>query len=294
MEVELEVAKLNYSVNMKNELIRAAHGLTLMEKRLLMLSVSKLDSKKPALPQNMIVRIQVSDFIDQYGIAAKSTYGDVKAASEHLMDRYIRFFSEDNKTEIRMQWVGRTTYKESEGTVELAFWHELSPMLFELEQQFTSYKLSRAGALRSIYSWRLFELLMQFKSTGFLVMPVDEFSRVIEAPKTYQRDFSLLRTKCIEPAVKEIQEKDGLKISWEPIKAGRKVKTLKFTFPVEQKTVIPRAKSAKSAKPVQRTPEQLAAAERASELAHYKKLAELSGEPLETLLPRHLKEKASA
>jgi len=73
----------------------------------------------------------------------------------------------------RWVWVTHTEYHEGEGYITLTFNHEMTPHLFLLRQQFTSYKLSHAVALRSIYSWRLLELLMQFKSTGLLIIPVE-------------------------------------------------------------------------------------------------------------------------
>ncbi len=225
-------------VKMKNELVRAAHGLSLMEKRLLMLAISKLDNDKPATPENMTVEIHVSEFIEQYGITAKSTYGDVREAAEHLMDRYIRFFSENGKKETRMQWVGQATYEENIGLVTLDFWHKLAPMLFELQREFTSYKLSRAGALRSIYSWRLFELLMQFKKTGFLTISLEEFWKAMDVPQSMRNKFVNLRARVIDPAIKEITEKDGLKIEWKPLKTGRKVTNLEFRFPVEKSDTV--------------------------------------------------------
>lgn len=282
----------NQLVCMKNELVRAAHGLTLMEKRLLMLAISKLDISKPALPQNMSVSIQVTEFIKQYGITAKSTYEDVKAAAEHLMDRYVRFFHKDEKgktIETRMQWIGQANYKESEGIIELDFWYKLSPMLFELKNQFTSYRLSRAGALRSIYSWRLFELLMQFKSTGFLKIELGDFINTLDIPISYRKDFGLIRSKIIEPAIKEIREKDGLNIVWEAVKTGRKVTVLQFKFPIEQQTTLPFQTSEKPKtnppKPTSKLKTQTDL-ENAYDLEHMKRLAELGGVPLETLLKR--------
>lgn len=229
-------------VTMSNELIRSAHGLTLAEKRLLMLAIAQLDSKKPAPQQTMLIRVNVSEFVSEFGITPQTAYEEAKDAAEQLMDRYIRFFHQDKDGEMietRMQWVGEANYKKSEGWVELAFWHRLNPMLFELKNQFTSYKLSRVGALRSVYSWRLFELLMQYKNTGLLKISVDEFSNIMETPLTYRKDFGAIKRRVIEPAVKEIREKDGLKIIWEPIKAGRKVKELLFTFPREQQCALP-------------------------------------------------------
>ena len=39
-----------------------------------------------------------------------------------------------------------------------------------------------------------------------------------------------MKRRIIDPAVKELTQKDGWLIQWEPIKAGRKVKSLQFTF----------------------------------------------------------------
>ena len=218
-------------VSMSNALTRAAHGLSLQEKRLLMLAISKLDSRLPATPQNMAVEINVTEFAREYGITSNTLYSEARAATEQLMNRYIRF--RQGKSETRMQWVGRATYKEGEGLIELVFWHELSPMLFELERQFTSYKLGRAGGLRSKYAWRLFELLMQFKTTGYLKITLDDFHHSMDTPKSMRSKFTNLTARVIEPAVKEIRLKDGLKVVWEPIKKGRKVMSLAFKFPVE-------------------------------------------------------------
>ena len=111
-------------------------------------------------------------------------------------------------------------------------------MLFELKNHFTAYKLSRVSGMKSVYSWRLFELLMQFKKTGLLNILIDDFYHAMDAPESLRANFSNLRNRVIEPAVKEIREKDGLAVEWEAIKAGRKVKALKFTFPIEQQVSL--------------------------------------------------------
>ena len=56
-------------------------------------------------------------------------------------------------------WVSGVTYHHGEGWIELGFSPEMTPHLVELSREFTSYKLKHTVALRSVYSWRLFELL---------------------------------------------------------------------------------------------------------------------------------------
>ena len=51
----------------------------------------------------------------------------------------------------------------------------------------------------------------------------------MEAPPSLS-DFAQIKRRIIDPAVKELREKDGWIIDWEPVKAGRKVKSLRFSF----------------------------------------------------------------
>jgi plasmid replication initiation protein len=129
---------------------------------------------------------------------------------------------------------------------------------------------------------------MQFKKTGLLNMPIEEFQHSLETPETYNADFSLLRARVIEPAVKEIREKDGLAVEWEAIKAGRKVKALKFTFPTEQQlSLVSEQKPPKAVKPEnssQKMDEFLSLSETKSRLQSAKELARLAKVPAETYL----------
>lgn len=228
-------ASTKLQVNIANDLNRSAQGLNIGEKRLLMLAISKLDSKaKPTIVDASSARaiITVSEMVQTYDLNADKAYQEAKKAAEGLMKRQVRLKPNDADSAL-IQWVGKSAYNKGEGWILIEFYYGLFPSLFELPKLFTSYKLSRASGLKSVYSWRLFELLMQFKGTGVLNIGIDDFNHALETPSTY-KDFSLLRARVIEPAIKEIKEKDGLTINWEPIKAGRKVKALKFTFQAEK------------------------------------------------------------
>jgi plasmid replication initiation protein len=53
------------------------------------------------------------------------------------------------------------------------------------------------------------------------------------------QNFAKIRTKIIEPAVKELREKDDWIIEWEPIKAGRKVRAVRFKFKRDPQQRLP-------------------------------------------------------
>jgi plasmid replication initiation protein len=57
-----------------------------------------------------------------------------------------------------------------------------------------------------------------------------EFHEATEPSATARANFKELRLRVIEPAVKELREKNGLVLEWTPVKAGRKVIGLRFSF----------------------------------------------------------------
>lgn len=231
-------------VTMDNALARAGHGLTLSEKRIVMAAVSKLDSRRPYITSPLKTRITAAEYAETFGVDIDTAYDQLESAATHLYHRSITFFEhaaahrrrtrrrgEDDKLiTVRMRWVGSIRYQKGEGWVELSWWHELIPHLVGIQKQFTSYQLKQASALRSAYSWKLLELLMRWESTGCAEYTIDELHMSMETPPSLRRDFALLRQRVIEPAVRELCEKDGWEISWQPLKKGRKVAAIRFEF----------------------------------------------------------------
>jgi plasmid replication initiation protein len=227
---ELDLVKRQ--INISNDLTTAAHGLTLSEKRLLMGCVAKLDSVKLESGRYKI-KMTAIEFAETYKIDPKTVYQQIKAVIARLYDRSIKRIVDAprGKKIISHRWVSSVTYHEGEGWFELGFSHEATPYLVALRGKHTSYKLEQASALRSIYSWRLLEMLMQFKSTNLLRVSIENFCHAMDAPETYRKNFKDLRNRVIDVAVKELQEKDNWLIEWKGTKrGGRKITGLEFRF----------------------------------------------------------------
>ncbi|MGV7245083.1 RepB family plasmid replication initiator protein [Caballeronia sp. M23-90] len=129
-----------------------------------------------------------------------------------------------------MRWISKAEYPEGLGYVEMRFAADLVPLLMNLRRQFTSYTLSQKSALRSVYSWRLLELLSQYESTGWLHTSVEDFGFAMDATPKQKENFAKIKSQIIEPAIRELTSKDGWLISCKPIKEGRRVVSLRFDF----------------------------------------------------------------
>lgn len=176
------------------------------------------------------MRITVEDFAETYKVSDRSTaYSALKEATERLYGRDIRTYDNLGRRHGRFRWVQSIEYHDGQGYVELVFTQHVAPYITLLHKKFTTYILRQISTVNSIYSIRLFELLMQFKRTGIVVIGVEELKLLFELEGKYDR-FANLKVRVIEPAVQELRVKANLDISWEAMRRNRRVETLRFTF----------------------------------------------------------------
>ncbi|CAI3960895.1 Protein involved in initiation of plasmid replication (PDB:2Z9O) [Commensalibacter communis] len=219
------------NIIISNSVTRAGQGLSLSEKRILFSGLAQLNGK------NDFIELHAEEFSKVFKITLSVAYRQLKKATKNIFNRYLTWQIE-NKQSIGLRttrWIITYDYFDTEGYVRFKFNELLFPYLFELQSHFTKYKLQQACALRSIYSWRLLELFEQQKQINkdgyrWLKISVDDFNHAMEISEGYKKTFGLLRKKIIEPAIKELSEKDNWIIEWKPIKNGRKVAMLEFTF----------------------------------------------------------------
>jgi plasmid replication initiation protein len=233
-------------VNMSNALARSSHGLSLSEKRIVAACIAKTDQ----LP-NMdivrqrgawLVRLSARDYAEAFDIDLNTAYDQLQSASENLFRRYVTTTRPTRKgPEVyKFVWVGGVRYHKGEGWVELDWWHEVVPHLFNLKGHFTKYKLKQASALRSPYSWRLFELFQSWQDEGRYQPTIEDFCTAMEVPASYLKNFKEVRRRVIEPAVQELIDKNNMLITWTTQNAGRKVIGLDFKFkPNPQQSLLP-------------------------------------------------------
>lgn len=218
------------NIVMSNIVTRSAQGLSLAEKRILFAAIAKMVGGAGD------VRISAQEYAETFEMPVKQAYDQLKSASESFWNRYLTISVPDRKGLLnwKIRWVSAYGYHDGEGFVSLSFTKEMMPYLVELENQFTQYQLKQASSLRSLHSWRLLELFEQMKGSkdvnGWLSIQLEQFWHAMEASESYRKNFSLLRKWVIEPAVKELTEKDNWLVQWEAIKTGRKVTMLRFNF----------------------------------------------------------------
>lgn len=224
--INLDDLKRN-NVVMSNVVIRSAQTLSLVEKRILMACISKMKDKE--------VDLKATEYAQTYDVDLNKAYQQLKDGVVSLFKRYLTVNFKDKKHigKLHIHWVQSAGYVDGEGKITVEFSDKIMPQLVNLKGQFTQYQLQQAATLRSVHSWRLLELLEQYRQKqpeGYLNINIEDFWHAMDISDSYRKNFNLLKTRVLDQAVKELNEKDGWAINYYPFKKGRKVAVLRFEF----------------------------------------------------------------
>ena len=69
---------------------------------------------------------------------------------------------------------------------------------------FTRFELAEFVSLKSSYSKGLYRLLKQFRTTGYYEVPIEDFRRLLDVPKSYR--MSDINKTILTPALTELSD----------------------------------------------------------------------------------------
>lgn len=224
----------NLVVVKDNKLIQASYKLTLIEQRIILSCIAKIDSSKE-LSEGQGFTITVSEIQDLMtdNRNIKSMYADVKDAVERLWNREIKL--DDKGSAIR--WlVEKDMYHSNEGRVTLHFSSKIIPYLSQLKDNFTKYRLEWVSKFKSTHSIRIYELLVQWTSKGEREVELDWLKNVLQVNEKYQRTNNFIQ-RVIKPSIDEINEYSNLSVSYGVRKSGRTITHIQFKFDVKEQSI---------------------------------------------------------
>ena len=219
-----------------NALINASYNLELVEQRLILLSIIEARATGKGITPNDKLTITASSYMNNFGTNRNTAYQALKDACNSLFERQFSFIEKAEKGNkiVRTRWVSRVAYIESLATVELIFAPDVAPLITLLEKNFTSYELEQVSELNSKYAVRLYEIIISWRSKGQTPMfRTDELRERLGVLPNEYKELKNLKARVIDFAIKQINEKTDISISYEQYKEGRKI--VGFTFIIQQK-----------------------------------------------------------
>lgn len=206
-----------------NDLVQARYELSLLEQKIILYAVSKLDRETSKFN---IISLSVAEFTDCLD-GSLIRYKEIKEVVMKLMDK--KLYINTDKDELVAHWVSAIRYTHGTGIVELEFSEMLIPYLLQLKNRFTKYYLKNIIHLKNKYSIRVYELLKEFQGLEKRNFDLEEFKRILMIEDKYS-EFKDFNKWILKPTMQEINQHTDLEISYEKVTRGRKVIGINYTI----------------------------------------------------------------
>ena len=215
-----------------NQLNSAVQNLSLPELRIIQLAIVDARETGKGLDTKTPLRIDAMRYAEAFDTTRQNAYILMKQSEETLFNRRFTYFDREKKP-IKSRWLQDVRYLDDEGAIEVCFTRLVVECITRLdgaEQFFTQYMLSQTANLSSVYSVRLYELLIQWKTA--VKTPVFELSLFrgqMGLNDDEYKDMSNFKKRVLDLAINEINEKTDLTVSYTQEKRGRTISGFKFT-----------------------------------------------------------------
>jgi len=235
----------NFIVTKSNKLIESSYKLSISEQRLVLACIAQIDSKKSLMTQDTF-EVSAEEISELANISLQNAYRDLKTVANRLYERSIIIDDFDHESRLdwlKTRWISSIGYRSTEGKIVLTFAPKIIPYLSQLKNQFTQYKLINISKFTSLYSIRLYELLMQWKGAGRREIEISWLKKHFQIENEYSR-IGNLKSRVIDPAVNQINEHSDLWVAYGQKKRGRKITHFIFEFGLKKEKL--KKKPAKS------------------------------------------------
>ncbi|HDI2821807.1 replication initiation protein RepM [Acinetobacter baumannii] len=222
-----------------NALIQASYTLDTVEQRLILLAIAEARETGQGITENSLLEVHASSYINTFNVEKHTAYTVLRDASRSLFDRYVTYHDINPKTgkdrSFHCRWVDKIGYEHQSGVVFLRFTQDIVPLITRLEENFTKYEIQQVSKLTSTYAIRLYELLIQWRSSGQTpIFNLSTFRQQLGVEVTQYKTMSNFKTYVLDFALKQVNELTDITANYQQHKTGRTISGFSFTFKQKQ------------------------------------------------------------
>jgi plasmid replication initiation protein len=161
--------------------------------------------------------LTAKEFSQQFGVDLDSCYRVLKNAGKKLMESSITLEEPDLFRTQQINICSKVTYLHKEGSIKVKFTDDIMPYLAQVRSKFVLYNLKEVANFGSLYSTRLYELIQEFKDTGYIIKSVAQLREVFAVGKKFP-DYNNFKRKTFAHAVDEINAQYEMNLRFEELK----------------------------------------------------------------------------
>jgi plasmid replication initiation protein len=183
--------------------------------------------------------LTAKEFSTTFNVSLSNCYEVLKKAVDKLMKTDISISKSDNSGFCRINICSKAEYNKNQGFITIKFTDDIMPYLAQVKQKFVLYNLKEIANFGSLYTTRLYELLQEFKETGWMLKSIEQLRETLAVGNKFKayKDF---KKYTFEHACQEINDNYDIGLSFEEVKQERKRKVVAIQFSFK-KTIVHKA-----------------------------------------------------
>lgn len=180
--------------------------------------------------------LTAKEFAKQFNLELSSVYTVLKKVAKKLTETSLTL----EKPELFQTWhialCSQSVYNHKEGSLTVRFTEEIMPYLAQVKKKFVLYNLKEVANFGSLYSTRLYELIQEFKDTGWIEKSISQLREVFAVGNKFKL-YGDFKRKTFAHAVDEINSQYDINLKFieyneqgAEAKIRQKVAKIKFEF----------------------------------------------------------------
>lgn len=189
-------------------------------------------------------KLSAKEFSEVFSADLSNSYKFLYKACKKLMKTSITL----EKPELSEIWeinvCSMAVYNKREGSITIELTDRIMPYIAQVKEKFVLYNLREIAKFGSLYTTRLYELIQEFKETGWMLKSLDQLRAIFAVGNKFKM-YGHFKKKILSHACQEINDNYDMGLKFEEIKEGRKVVAVKFFF---KQTIINQVTNQKTGK----------------------------------------------
>jgi plasmid replication initiation protein len=173
--------------------------------------------------------LTAKEFSEVFNTDIHNSYRLLNKACRKLMKTDLSLARNETAELWQINVCSMAKYNKKEGRITIQFTDSIMPYLSQVRKKFVLYNLKEIANFNSLYTTRLYELIQEFKDTGYIVKSVEDLRKSFAVGESFKR-YNDFKRFTFDHACKEINLNHAMNLGYEEIKESRKVVAIKFIF----------------------------------------------------------------
>ena len=178
--------------------------------------------------------LTAKEFSAVFNTNIDNSYKVLRKAVDKLMTTNLKVERQQSLELWKINVCSMAKYNKNEGRIIIKFTDDIMPYLAQVRKKFVLYNLKEISNFGSLYTTRLYELIQEFKETGWILKSVEQLREIFTVGEKFKA-YKDLKRHTFAHACQEINDNYDMDLRFDEIKEGRKVVAVKFLF---KKTLV--------------------------------------------------------